>query len=153
MPISNLVGPYGIRLDCLRIAAWGDKSAAEEILRMEVGFDCFIVNRGGTPESFDDPIVSAISSRVGGWVEVFGDFAEFVHDAIDAESVRTGRQSAVGEGNPMTAWYHGFGDAEIASYVWTGGQGESLRKALVLVGPPSMTAAALDSVVNHQRLK
>ena len=153
METTTLIGPYGIRIDCLRTEIWGDPHAAEKIMRMEAGFDCFVVNHAGPPTDPQDAIIGAIASRVGGWVEVFGDWAEVIHDAIDSESVRLGRQAAVGDGNPMTTWEEESQDSEIALYIWTGGQGESTRKVAVLVGQSHETAAALQALVGHQRAR
>lgn len=83
-------------------------------------------------------------------MEVFGKESESVHDAIDLASVRVGRQKDVGDGDPMTTWQEESSSAEIASYIWTGGQGDSARKLLVLVGSLSMTEPVMRALVGHR---
>ena len=39
------------------------------------------------------------------WFETLGEKSEWLHDYIDHASVRLGRQKAVGDGFPMTAWH------------------------------------------------
>ncbi len=38
------------------------------------------------------------------WVHTTGEDSKYWHDYIDQRSVDLGRQAAVGDGNPMTAW-------------------------------------------------
>ena len=83
-------------------------------------------------------------------MEVFGKESESVHDAIDLASVRVGRQKDVGDGDPMTTWQEESSSAEIASYIWTSGQGDSARKLLVLVGSLSMTEPVMRALVGHR---
>ncbi len=51
----------------------------------------------------------------------------------------------------MTAWHDSFSTAEIASYIWTGGQGESDVKVLILVGSQTWAAELKRMLVEHQR--
>ena len=151
MDTIDAIGPYGLRFLCLRTEAWGDKSVAGKILRLDPGFDCFVVNHARPPSvASSDAIVTAIASRVGGWVEVFGEWAEIVHDAIDTASVSLGRQAAVGDGNPMTTWTVTLNANDVASYIWTGGQGEGTRKLVLFVGQLGATDASFRAVVEHQ---
>jgi hypothetical protein len=39
------------------------------------------------------------------WVHTLGPRSEELHDRIDAASCEVGRQHAVGDGDPMTAWH------------------------------------------------
>lgn len=146
----DLVGPYGLRLLCLRQRVWGDADATELIMRMKPGFDCFVVNFAEPPEDAGNALIAAIVRQVGGWVEVFGDQAETIHDAIDSASVSLGRQAVVGEGSPMTTWQEETRESDIASYIWTGGQGESLRKVVVLVGQPQVTEPLMEALLGHR---
>ena len=64
-------------------------------------------------------------------MEVFGTGAEQIHDAIDAASVKVGRQFAAGDGALMTTWNREVDDDELIQYISTGGQGESTMKLLL----------------------
>ena len=46
------------------------------------------------------------------WFDVFGAKSKWLHDEIDKASVRLGRQKAVGDGSPMTAWHEEIRDYE-----------------------------------------
>jgi hypothetical protein len=129
----------------------GGTDAAEEIMQLPPGFDCFVVNYGTLPSEPDNALVAAIARQVGGWVEVFGWQSEVIHDAIDAASVRLGRQAAAGDGDPMTTWQEEARHSEIASYIWTGGQGESARKVAVILGSPAETWVMVQALMAHGR--
>ena len=147
---TDLIGPYGMRILCLRADRWADVHVAEEVMCLKTGFDCVVVNRAEPPSDMQNALIAAIAIRAGDWVEVFGDRAEVIHDLIDLASVRIGRQSVVGDGNPMTTWHEEPRDSQIASYIWTGGQGESSRKVVVVVGLPKKTGALLTALVSRQ---
>jgi len=72
------------------------------------------------------------------WVETMGPKCEFLHDLVDHAAVSAGKQAAVGDGHPMTAWHNDFSDAEkMASWVCLGGHGLSLNRLVIVFGPDS----------------
>jgi len=83
------------RPGCLRDPPWGKEMC-----------DCFIVlgDREVDPE-IARCLALEIASLNNDWVEVYGTHSEKLHDMIDEASVAIGRQEAVGDGSPMTAWH------------------------------------------------
>lgn len=110
------------------------QGVAQRIKEVDFEFDCFLVNRTKNATDVEIMLLEAIASGAS-WVEIFGLDAEKIHDAIDEASVRIKRQRSVGDGNPMTAWHEDMmGDADIASYILTGGQGDAEQKIIVVIG-------------------
>jgi hypothetical protein len=108
-------------------------------------FDCFVV---ATNKMVDEALLHNCAHELvvheSQWIEVFGEGAELIHDTIDAESVRVGRQAKRGEGNPMTTWFPGVIDpADLASYVVAGGQGTSHSKLLLLIGDGEVVSSLI----------
>lgn len=149
--IKDLIGVYGARLLCFQGESWTASDLAAEIVKIPSGFDCFIVNRATVFDGENSVLIETIAVRAGKWIEVFGEAAEEIHDAIDAASVRTGRQRKVGDGDPMTTWEDNSSDAEIASYLWTGGQGESDTKVVVIIGLPPFAENMRRALLEHRR--
>lgn len=107
-----------------------------EFLSEGHSYDCFVVNRHDhlTVEEIGVVAATLAKSRCN-WIEIFGYGAERLHDAVDEAAVVIGRQSKVGDGDPMTTWNEELtADGEIAEYLWTGGQGDSDWKLLMVVG-------------------
>lgn len=149
--LKDFVGIYGSRLRCLEADSWLAQQPAAELAKEKPGFDCFIVNQAEDFDGANNCIIEVVARKAGSWVEIFGNAAEQIHDTVDEASVRIGRQCAVGEGEPMTAWYEGLSAEEIASYIWTGGQGESNIKVLILVGSQTSVAELKRTLMEHQR--
>jgi hypothetical protein len=69
-----------------------------------------------------------------------------LHDALDAASVSVGRQTHVGDGNPMTGWHTNVATPnEIIEYLKLGGLGSSEFKIVVVLGSDQDVSL----VVNH----
>ena len=149
--INELVSIYGARLLCFQAESWNESKLAAEIVRIPPGFDCFIVNREKGFDEKNNVLIETIVSRAGKWIEVFGEAAEEIHDAVDAASVRVGRQRKMGDGDPMTTWQDNSSDTEVASYLWTGGQGDSSTKVLVVIGPPQLAENMRRALLEHRR--
>ena len=83
------------RLERLRSLPWGSEQ-----------FDVFLVVLDASFMSDDlEGILIDLVKRNSDWIETFGNGAEELHDRIDRIGVLVGRQDAVGDGNPMTAWH------------------------------------------------
>ncbi|MEA3192447.1 MAG: hypothetical protein QOD26_780 [Betaproteobacteria bacterium] len=137
---------YDAKVRFLRATA----SDAEDIVSVDKEFDCFLVNRLKDAALTQGRLLEAIARRAN-WVEIFGVDAEALHDAVDQAGVHLGRQVAIGEGYPMTAWYDDISDnSAIASYIATGGQGDSLHKIVVLIGSPSEESGLIDELRKHR---
>lgn len=112
-------------------------------------FDCFVISRRSANIQQDEitQIISLIANSTVDWVEVIGFNAEAIHDAIDLASVGAGRQKAVGDGVPMTAWdsdYHA--DDAVAKYILTGGFGSYDKKLIFYFGTAEQELAFVDAV-------
>jgi len=83
------------RPGCLSSPPWG---AAE--------IECVVFNckERLEPQEVDEIAKELVFARTE-HVTTTGRRAELLHDAIDQMSVRLGRQQAVGDGRPMTAWF------------------------------------------------
>jgi hypothetical protein len=99
-------------------------------------YDCFVVN-------FDNALTQDIVLSIAGklakpcfqWIEIFGFHAELLHDTIDRAAVASGRQTKIGDGNPMTAWDDGRMELkDTLAYIMTGGQGSCDWKLLLVIG-------------------
>jgi hypothetical protein len=102
-------------------------------------YDCFVLNRH---DVLSQDTVLSIAKQLAQprfeWIEVFGFNAELLHDMIDRAAVTIGRQSMIGNGNPMTAWNEERVELrEILSYIVTGGQGACDWKVLLVIGTES----------------
>ncbi len=87
---------------CLAALPWGDEA-----------FDCVVFLRGSTQTPAARTELSRELARANvDWVQVAGDGAEELHDAIDRASVFVGRQQFVGNGSPMTSWHEEAQSAE-----------------------------------------
>jgi hypothetical protein len=115
-------------LDCLATQAlpWGDER-----------FDALVVIL--KQDRIDDQIRRSLKELVClnvDWVETLGAEAEALHDEIDEASVAIGRQPAVGEGSPMTAWHEDLREIpEFSEYIRRGGHGSCDFKLVAFVGP------------------
>lgn len=146
--ITNLGSIYDSQLLCLHV----NDRVAEEILALEFAFDCFLINRKNDFDGNKSRLIELLAARTTDWIEVFGFNAETIHDAIDVASVRSMRQDAIGDGDPMTAWHDEItDDSDIASYVLTGGYGYCENKLLVVVGTNSDERVLLDAIARIQR--
>lgn len=68
--------------------------------------DCFVLNCSANMKLEDVECVAKETTQARtDWVQTAGVNAELLHDAIDAMSVRMGRQSLAGDGSPMTSWH------------------------------------------------
>lgn len=150
--MKHLGSLYGARLLAVQADCWATTRAAQEIFGLAPGFDCFIVNRVTKFDGDSSVLLQAITSRAGKWVEALGNAAEEVHDAIDATSVRIGRQSAIGEGDPLTTWHDDMSDSDIASYVLTGGPGSSDTKVVVIVAPDIVAERLIRKLSKSRRV-
>lgn len=133
-------------LRCLR----STQDAPREMNSLELGFDCFVINRMQGRACDQGDLIDAVAARAG-WVEVFGFDAETIHDAIDNASVRLLRQRAVGDGTPMTAWHEDITqDSAIASYIWTGGQGHAPHKVALVIGSSVDEKGLIDELIRQR---
>jgi hypothetical protein len=103
-------------------------------------FDAFVISL--EDEDASERTRDAIAELVrlnNDWVETFGIAAERLHDDIDEASVAVGRQRAVGDGSPMTAWHDDLTSLErIVDYIRRGGHGSCDYK-LVGIASTSVT--------------
>lgn len=68
------------------------------------------------------------------WVETCGHGAELLHDEVDEISVSIGRQEAIGDGSPMTAWHEDLVAVDgIVEYLALGGLGSNDSKLVCVV--------------------
>jgi hypothetical protein len=85
---------FAVKYDsgCLTALPWGEEE-----------FDCLIF------KNKDDDLmklaIDELLSKHCDWIHTTGKDSEYWHDYIDRRSVELGRQGAVGNGNPMTAWH------------------------------------------------
>ena len=69
------------------------------------------------------------------WIETLGPGSETLHDHIDQASVDVGRQTAIGDGFPMTGWDEELVRSdEMAEYITRGGHGASEYKLVLVIG-------------------
>jgi hypothetical protein len=89
---SYYVLPYAT--GCLEHLPWGSER-----------FDCILCSCDATAvrEAARD-LAPAVARARTDWVQTTGALAEWLHDEVDRASVEVGRQSAVGDGSPMTSW-------------------------------------------------
>jgi hypothetical protein len=81
------------------------------------------------------PVLERLVALNNDWIETLGPEAEALHDEIDQASVAVGRQNAIGDGSPMTAWHEeSMGHDEMIEYISGGGHGGSEYKLVLLVG-------------------
>lgn len=110
------------------------------IERLKNPFDCLVVNRDADISKRRIEVFAHELVRLPvEWVQVYGVASEEIHDAIDIASVHIGRQSAVGDGNPMTTWHSdAVSDRDVAEHLLMGGfGGEDLIAIVVLDGAAS----------------
>ena len=144
------INDYGIRFVVSRSnAPW-----PVELLSQERKYDCFVINmRNSLSEEQIGFVVTKLARSPCLWIETFGFDAERIHDAIDDEAVAIGRQSKVGDGNPMTSWNdESMTENEFASYALTGGQGDSEWKLILIIGEEDAErriSAAIESKALH----
>lgn len=110
---------------CTRNPPWGTET-----------FDCFVINRSRRlQEECVNQLARELASARTDWIETFGPMAESLHDAIDLASVQVARQTAVGDGSPMTAWHEDIAsDRALAEYLSTGGHGFQSVKFVAVLG-------------------
>jgi len=77
---------------CLSTLPWGVEQ-----------FDCLIL-KNDNDEKMNQAIDELLAKNCD-WVHTAGKESEYWHDYIDQRSVDLGRQAAIGDGNPMTAWH------------------------------------------------
>ncbi len=115
-------------------------------------FDAFVVL---LDDALEDPYLDAVVSWVAAaktdWVEVFGAGAEAIHDRVDASAAEAGRQEKVGDGQPMTAWWEGFGEEGVEHLV-SGGHGASEHKLVVWLGEAGAGAEFLERARARMRV-
>lgn len=119
----------------LRSLPWGDER-----------FDVFLIALDGADT--DEKTRGAITQLVklnNDWIETFGETAEQLHDQIDEASVTCGRQRAVGDGSPMTAWHDALtASSEVIDYIRRGGHGSCDYKLIALVGTDRVSSFIRD---------
>ena len=102
---------------------WGRKQFDVFILN----FDKTITFRGQVKLIIEDLI-----KRNTDWFHTVGFKAEYLHDEIDLASVRLGRQKAVGDGSPMTAWFEEITRVkDMADHIKYSGLGHNNRVVVV----------------------
>lgn len=113
------------RPGCLKSPPWGDELC-----------DCFVIlGESAVDHELARCLALDMASLRNDWVEVFGTNSETLHDMVDEASVSIGRQQAVGDGFPMTAWHTAMLDFdEIASHLSVGGLGAAPVAVVVFVG-------------------
>jgi hypothetical protein len=79
-------------LGCLSVLPWKDEL-----------FDCLIF-KSDTNDLMKQAIDELLAKNCD-WLHTTGTDSEYWHDYIDQRSMDIGRQAAVGDGNPMTAWH------------------------------------------------
>jgi hypothetical protein len=94
--------------ESLRRLPWADSA-----------FDCiFVAIEGEKARPLGVSFASSIVQTNVDYVQTVGPDSEWLHDLVDEEAVLSGRQSAVGDGSPMTTWHDEVvtleGAAEIA---------------------------------------
>ncbi len=78
------------------------------------------------------------------WVQTLGAQSEAIHDAVDKASVDLGRQSAVGDGNPMTSWHDDkLTVADMVDSVIRGSMGASDYLVALFIGSDQEYSEAL----------
>jgi hypothetical protein len=73
-------------------------------------FDCIIFAYEGYQDEDMAALVDVLMQTNNDWILTGGRDSERWHDYIDQRSVDLGRQQAVGDGNPMTAWFEEITD-------------------------------------------
>jgi|WetSurMetagenome_2_1015567.scaffolds.fasta_scaffold00126_16 hypothetical protein len=82
---------------CLGALPWRDEK-----------FDCLIFNL--SDDDLMEQAVDELLAKNCDWIHTAGEGSKYWHDYIDQRSVDLGRQAAVGDGNPMTAWHEEITD-------------------------------------------
>jgi hypothetical protein len=120
-------------LGCLEELPWGSEP-----------FDCTVF-------AFDVNLLRQLSASIcsflveanTGWINTTGWEARWLHDEIDTASVRHGRQYAVGDGSPMTAWFDDAMDAQaMADIALSMGEGHEHVLALIVGTEADLDTAA-----------
>ena len=112
---SQYLGPF----------SWGDSE-----------FDVFVAILDSIPqmEQMRETLEKLVALN-NDWIETLGPESEALHDHIDQASVNVGRQAAVGDGFPMTAWHKRLVRSdEMADYITCGGLGASYYKLVLVIG-------------------
>lgn len=69
-------------------------------------FDCVVCLHDSPMNHGElDRLSLALAATHTDWIQIVGKNSEVLHDAVDEASVAIGRQSAVGDGQPMTSWH------------------------------------------------
>ena len=87
---------YAVRFGpgCLDSLPWRDEP-----------FDCAVCAcDADQTRRHGDEIAALLVAANTDWITTTGRDAEWLHDLVDNASVQHGRQHAVGDGSPMTAW-------------------------------------------------
>jgi hypothetical protein len=125
------------RPGCLKEPPWGSAKC-----------DCFVIlgDRDVDPETARS-LAFEIASLNNDWVYVYGTHSEKIHDLIDEASVALGRQEAVGDGVPMTAWHTDLVRLEaIAPYI----PGAQPVSVVILVGQDDYALEQLKrKIIDH----
>jgi len=109
-------------------------------------FDCVVLNCQGVLSRVDVEILAKeVTQAETDWVQTVGPQAEILHDAIDAMSVRIGRQVAVGDGNPMTSWHERVATPDQMIRMVLGGTFGGSDNVVVIVLGDEATSAGLKS--------
>ena len=106
---------------CLNHLPWGGAQ-----------FDCIIFTYEGYEKQVMVELVDALLKRNNDWILIGGRDTEHWHDYIDQRSVGLGRQEAVGDGNPMSAWLEELTD--LAQWDKSHNHGASDYFLFILVG-------------------
>jgi len=98
--------------------------------------DCLIVNfQSGIQNEAIRDVAREVVCASNDWVETFGDDCEMLHDEIDRQAVIIGRQAAVGDGYPMTAWHTDLKLIDdVADHISSGGFGGCDIKVVLVLG-------------------
>lgn len=130
---TYVVRPF--RLASLDDLPWGNEE-----------FDAFVVVLDPSALGESGAVFRTLVALNVDWVETLGPGAETLHDQIDAASVAIGRQTAVGDGSPMTAWHEDLIEMDqVVEYVRGGGHGASERKLVLVVGDVNRLRTAIEN--------
>jgi hypothetical protein len=130
---------YAVRYSpgCLDSLPWRDES-----------FDCAVCScDADLTRQHSDEIAAILVAANTEWITTTGRDAEWLHDLIDRASVHHGRQHAVGDGSPMTAWDE---DAitfdQMAEAAYHGTHGSTDQTLALVVGPADDVGRLVESL-------
>jgi hypothetical protein len=95
-------------------------------------------------------LLSELILKKSDWFEVLGCQSESLHDTIDHLSVSLGRQKAVGDGSPMTAWFEDIITPKaMAEHVYEFGFGGEDNRVILLIGNSDEYSMFLEEFRNY----